>query len=317
MIIIYYYLIKDIDRPIIIVINNERKKEMAEKVITVNPNAKKIKTGAIIAVIIIVLLILIAASISIVPAGHKGVQLNMGAVTGTIYDEGINFKIPFIQSVEIIDTRVQKYESADNSSASKDLQTIVSSIAVNYRVDSSKVDQLYKNIGTNYENTVISPAISECIKSATSQYTAEELITKRGEVSELMKDTLQSKLDDKYILIDSFNVINFEFSEAFNTSIEEKQIAEQNALKAEYDLQRIKTEAEQTITEASGEAEAMKIKNEQITENIIMLEFINKWNGEMPLYYGGEGDLFFGLGNGIAVSETSTPESSNTSQTSE
>lgn len=291
----------------------ERKKQMAEKIITVNPNAKKIKIGIISALIIIFLIIIVSASISIVPAGHKGVQLNMGAVTGTIYNEGINFKIPFIQSVEIIDTRVQKYESNENSSASKDLQTIVSSIAVNYRVDSSKADLLYQNIGLNYTNTVISPAISECIKAATSQYTAEELITKRSEVSELMKNILQEKLKDKYIVVDSFNVLNFEFSEAFNTSIEEKQIAEQNALKAQYDLQRIKTEAEQTITKATGEAEAMRIKNQQVTENIIMLEFIKKWNGEMPLYYGGDKGLFFGL-DGLDVknssskpSDTSTP----------
>lgn len=270
---------------------------MAEKVITINPNAKKIRTIVITLVIVILLLIIIMASISIVPAGHKGVQLNMGAVTGTIYDEGINFKIPFIQSVEVVDTRVKKYESSDNSSASKDLQTIVSSIAVNYRVKSDKVDELYKNIGVNYENTVIAPAISECIKSATSQYTAEELITKRNEVSEVMKTTLQKKLDNKYIIVDSFNVINFEFSDAFNTSIEEKQIAEQNALKAQYDLQRIKTEAEQTITEASGEAEAMRIKNEQVTNNIIMLEFIKKWNGQMPQYYGGDGNLLMGIGD--------------------
>lgn len=283
---------------------------MAEnKVITINPNAKKIKTGIIIAVVAIVLIILAASSISIVPAGSKGVQMNMGAVTGTIYNEGINFKIPFIQSVEIIDTRVQKYESSDNASASKDLQTITSSIAVNFRVDSSKVDKLYQNIGTNYKDTVISPAISECIKAVTSQYTAEQLITKRSEVSEKMKTLLQEKLKDKYILIDSFNITDFQFSEAFNTSIEEKQIAEQNALKAQYDLERIKTEAEQTITEASGEAEAMKIKNDQITENIIKLEFIKKWNGEMPKYYGGDGNLFLGLDD----SETSKSGNSGTS----
>lgn len=280
---------------------------MAEnKVININPNAKKIKTGVIIAVVAIVLIILAASSISIVPAGNKGVQMNMGAVTGTIYNEGINFKIPFIQSVEIIDTRVQKYESSDNASASKDLQTITSSIAVNFRVDSSKVDKLYQNIGTNYKDTVISPAISECIKAVTSQYTAEQLITKRSEVSEKMKTLLQEKLKDKYILIDSFNITDFQFSEAFNTSIEEKQIAEQNALKAQYDLERIKTEAEQTITEASGEAEAMKIKNNQVTDNIIKLEFIKKWNGEMPKYYGGDGNLFLGLDDG----ETSKPSTS-------
>ena len=283
---------------------------MAEnRVITINPNAKKIRTGIIIAVVAIVLIILAASSICIVPAGSKGVQMNMGAVTGTIYNEGINFKIPFIQSVEIIATRVQKYESSDNASASKDLQTITSSIAVNFRVDSSKVDKLYQNIGTNYKDTVISPAISECIKAVTSQYTAEQLITKRSEVSEKMKTLLQEKLQDKYILIDSFNITDFQFSEAFNTSIEEKQIAEQNALKAQYDLERIKTEAEQTITEASGEAEAMKIKNNQITENIIKLEFIKKWNGEMPKYYGGDGNLFLGLDD----SETSKSGNSSTS----
>ncbi|MDD6489260.1 MAG: prohibitin family protein [Clostridia bacterium] len=280
---------------------------MAEnKVININPNAKKIRTGVIIVVVAIVLIFLAASSISIVPAGNKGVQMNMGAVTGTIYNEGINFKIPFIQSVEIIDTRVQKYESSDNASASKDLQTITSSIAVNFRVDSSKVDKLYQNIGTNYKDTVISPAISECIKAVTSQYTAEQLITKRSEVSEKMKTLLQEKLQDKYILIDSFNITDFQFSEAFNTSIEEKQIAEQNALKAQYDLERIKTEAEQTITEASGEAEAMKIKNNQVTDNIIKLEFIKKWNGEMPKYYGGDGNLFLGLDDG----ETSKTETS-------
>lgn len=280
---------------------------MAEnKVININPNAKKIKTGVIIAAVAIVLIVLLGSSISIVPAGNKGVQMNMGAVTGTIYNEGINFKIPFIQSVEIIDTRVQKYESSDNASASKDLQTITSSIAVNFRVDSTKVDKLYQNIGTNYKDTVISPAISECIKAVTSQYTAEQLITKRSEVSEKMKTLLQEKLKDKYILIDSFNITDFQFSEAFNTSIEEKQIAEQNALKAQYDLERIKTEAEQTITEASGEAEAMKIKNNQVTDNIIKLEFIKKWNGEMPKYYGGDGNLFLGLDDG----ETSKPSTS-------
>ena len=231
---------------------------------------------------------------SIVPAGHKGVTLNMGAVTGAVMNEGINFKIPFVQSAEVIDVRVKKYESKDNSSASKDLQTIKSSIAVNYRIDQDHVADLYQNIGMSYESTVINPAISECIKSVTSRYTAEELITKRTEVSDEMKKFLQTKLGEKYILVDSFNIVNFDFTDAFNTAIEEKQIAEQNALKAKYDLERIKTEAEQAVTKAKGEAEAMKLKNEQISQNIIYLEFINKWDGKMPTYYGSD-NLFLGL----------------------
>lgn len=265
-----------------------------KKVININPNAKKTRALIIAIVIVVAVAILLIASVTIVPAGHKGILMNMGAVTGEVMDEGLNFKIPFVQSVQIIDVRMQKYESSDNSSASKDLQTIKSSIAVNYRIDESKAAELYKTIGMNYESTVISPAISECMKAVTSQYTAEELIIKRNEVSAAMKEFLQDKLKDKYIIVDSFNVVNFDFSEAFNTAIEEKQIAEQNALKAKYDLERIKTEAEQDVTKAKGEAEAMKLKNQQISQSIIYLEFIEKWDGKMPTYYGAD-NLFFGI----------------------
>ena len=268
--------------------------EEGKKVFTVNPNGKKVKIIVGVCVALLLIVAISIASITIVPAGHKGVTLNMGAVTGAVMNEGINFKIPFVQNAEIIDVRVKKYESKDNSSASKDLQTIKSSIAVNYRVNQDHVADLYQKIGMSYESTVINPAISECIKSVTSRYTAEELITKRTEVSEEMKNFLQKKLSEKYILVDSFNIINFDFTDAFNTAIEEKQIAEQNALKAKYDLVRIKTEAEQAVTKAKGEAEAMKLKNEQISQNIIYLEFIDKWDGKMPTYYGSD-NLFLGL----------------------
>lgn len=276
-----------------------------KKVITINPNAKRIKTIVIVCVITVLVAIVGFASITIVPAGHKGVTMNMGAVTGAIMNEGVNLKIPFVQSAEIMDVRVQKYESKDNSSASKDLQTINSSIAVNYRIDQDHVADLYQNIGLSYESTVISPAISECIKSVTSRYTAEELIMKRTEVSEEMKKSLQNKLSEKYIFIDSFNIVNLEFSEAFNKAIEEKQIAEQNALKAKYDLERIKTEADQAITKAKGEAEAMKLKNEQISSNIIYLQFIEKWDGKMPTYYGSD-NLFLGLDMSQAKNDKNT-----------
>lgn len=287
-------------------VNTDAQEGSTVKVKTPSKNGKTrlLVTLAIIAVIVIVLLI---SSITQVPAGSKGVLLNMGAVSGKVYNEGIAFTIPFIQEIQVIDTRVKKLEIENNSSASKDLQTITSSIAVNYRVNSDSVCDLYQNIGMEYESTIISPAISECIKSVTSQFTAEELITKRSEVSEAMKKLLQEKLKDKYIIVDSFNITNFEFSEAFNSAIEEKQIAEQNALKAKYDLERIQTEAEQEITKAKGEAEAMKIKNEQLSDKILYLEYISKWDGKMPTYYGSD-NLFLGLD----VSESSSNNANNT-----
>lgn len=168
-------------------------------------------------------------------------------------------------------------------------------MALNYRVDGASVDKLYKNLSLNYEDTIIAPAVNECIKSVTSQYTAEETITRRSEISGQMKEMIAERLKDKYIFVDSFNITDLTFSAAFDKAIEEKQVAEQNALKAKYDLERIKTEAEQAVIKAKGEAEAMEIKNAALSEAIIELEFLEKWDGHMPTYYGGDASLLLSL----------------------
>ena len=205
----------------------------------------------------IVALIVIINCFDIVPAGFKGVRLTMGAVNDIVLDEGLTFKIPFAQQIVHVDARVKKYTLEGETSASKDMQSITTNVALNYRVDGANVAELYKNLSLNYEDTIIAPAVSECIKSVTSQYTAEEAITRRSEISSQMKEMLKTRLEDKYIFVDSLNITDLTFSEAFDKAIEEKQVAEQNALKAKYDLERIKTEAEQAIIKAKGEAEAM------------------------------------------------------------
>ncbi len=243
----------------------------------------------------LVLLVAAFSCFDIVPAGFKGVKLTMGAVDGTVLDEGLSFKIPFVQSIVHVDARVKKYTVEGETSASKDMQSITTNVAVNYRVDGENVDALYQNLSLNYEDTIIAPAVSECIKSVTSQYTAEEAITRRSEISAQIKETLKERLADKYIFVDSLNITDLTFSAAFDKAIEEKQVAEQNALKAKYDLERIKTEAEQAVIQAQGEAEAMQIKNEALSDSIIELEFLEKWDGKMPTYYGGDADLLLSL----------------------
>lgn len=243
----------------------------------------------------IVLLIVAVGCFDVVPAGYKGVKVTMGAVDDVVLNEGLAFKLPFAQSIVHVDARVKKYTVEGETSASKDMQTITTNVAVNYRVDGAKVDELYKNLSLNYEDTIIAPAVSEGIKAVTSRYTAEEIITNRSEISGQIKELLKNQLEDKYIFVDSINIIDLTFSEAFDRAIEEKQVAEQNALKAEADLKRIKTEAEQAVVKAQGEAEAMRIKNEALTDSIIELEFLNKWDGHMPTYYGGDADLLLSL----------------------
>lgn len=257
---------------------------MAETVVV---NGKK--TGKIIGGVIAAAAVLIVAlnSFTSVEAGHSGVVLTFGKVSETVLSEGLHVKIPFIQQIIQIDNRVLKAE-VDCSSASKDLQTVSSTIALNYRVRNEASAKIYKEVGMSYENVIINPAIQECVKAVTAKYTAEQLITERQIISDQMKDLLNEKISSYGLELEIFNIISFEFTAEYNAAIEAKQTAQQNALKAEQDLQRIKVEAEQTVAQAQAEAEAYRLKSEQITPQMIAMEYIDKWDGKLPAVAGGD-----------------------------
>jgi regulator of protease activity HflC (stomatin/prohibitin superfamily) len=259
-------------------------------IINVNPGGKRTAKIVIGVVIAILAIIVLTQSISIVSAGHTGVVLTFQQVQGTVLSEGLHFKIPFAQQVVQVDNRVQKAE-ATCSSASKDLQTISSVIAVNYKVLNDSSASVYKNIGRNYVDVIITPAIQESVKSVTARYTAEELITKRQQVSEEMREELKVKISSYGIEIQVFNIISFDFSAEYNAAIEAKQTAQQNALKAEQDLQRVKVEAEQTVARAQAEADSYKLKSQEITPEILLMNYIDKWDGKLPTMVTGDGSV--------------------------
>jgi Membrane protease subunits, stomatin/prohibitin homologs len=239
---------------------------------------------------------------TVVQAGHTGVRVTLGSVDSIALSEGLHMRIPFSQSIKQVDNRIQKLE-AESASASKDLQTIHSKIAVNYRVNQTSSATLYKNVGVDYSNIIISPAIQEVVKAITAKHTAEELITKRQSASIEMKDFLAEKVKTYGIIVDNFNIVNFEFSEEFNKAIESKQTAQQLALKAEQDLARVKIEAEQQITKAKAEAESLKAQKLEITPELLQLRQIEvmkeKWDGKMPttvyIGNGNESTTLFGI----------------------
>ena len=257
---------------------------MAETVVV---NGKK--TGKIVGGVIAAAAVLIVAlnSFTSVEAGHSGVVLTFGKVSEAVLSEGLHVKIPFIQQIIQIDNRVLKAE-VDCSSASKDLQTVSSTIALNYRVRNEASAKIYKEVGMSYENVIINPAIQECVKAVTAKYTAEQLITERQIISDQMKELLNEKISSYGLELEIFNIISFEFTAEYNAAIEAKQTAQQNALKAEQDLQRIKVEAEQTVAQAQAEAEAYRLKSEQITPQMIAMEYIDKWDGKLPAVAGGD-----------------------------
>lgn len=278
---------------------------MSEIIDVKNKKAGKI-AGGIIALIIVIIVAL--SAFTTVDAGHTGVVLTFGEVSNTVLAEGLHVKIPFIQQVVQMDNRVQKAE-VDCSSASKDLQTVSSTIALNYRVRNESSAELYRNVGPNFEAIIVAPAIQECVKAVTAKYTAEQLITERQIIGDQMKELLDDKISSYGLEIEIFNIISFEFTAEYNAAIEAKQTAQQNALKAEQDLQRIKVEAEQTIAKAQAEAEAYRLKSEQITPQMIAMEYIDKWDGKLPAVAGGDSSSML-IDISEMISEMEKPESS-------
>lgn len=259
--------------------------------VNITPEGKTVKKIVIAVIAILAVIIIGFSCFSIVSPGHTGVVVTLGKVSDKVLEEGIHFKLPFVSSVEQIDNRVLKTEVESNA-ASKDLQTISSKVSINYRVNRASSAEIYKNVGSDFTNVIVNPAIQECVKSIAAKYTAEQLITNRAVVSTEMEESISQKINPYGLSIEVFNIVNFDFSEEFNKAIEAKQTAQQAALKAEQDLARIKVEAEQTVEKARAEAEAYKLKNEQITDKVIMMEFIDKWDGELPKVASDAGALF-------------------------
>ena len=223
----------------------------------------------------IVIIVLLLGSFRLVPAGNVGVVTRFGAVNRVVYP-GVVFKIPLVEGVTEMDTRTQK-DQVDAEAASKDLQTIHSTIAVNYHLEGAKAVDVFQNIGVDYQDKVIAPAIQEAFKAITAKYTAEELITQRELLRQQGQDSLTKKLKPYHIIVDNFNIVNFDFSVDFNNAIEQKQVAQQN-------LERAKIEAETAVTQAQGQANAQKVLKDSgsLTPEYLQFLAVQKWDGKLP-----------------------------------
>ena len=198
----------------------------------------------------------------VIGAGERGVVMNFGAVQKEILNEGLHIRMPIMQKVVIMNVQVQKGEGQGDA-ASKDLQQVTTNVAINYHLDPLKVAHVYQTIGTfdQVGQRIILPAVSESVKAA-AQYTAEELISKRQEVREKIRQLLLIRLAVYGVIVDDFSIVNFAFSREFSNAIESKTTAEQLKLKAERDLERIRIEAEQKILQAQAEAESLRLQKE-------------------------------------------------------
>ena len=229
----------------------------------------------------------------IVDAGTRGVVMNFGAVQDTVLEEGFHFILPVAQKVQIVDVRIQKSQT-EVDAASKDLQQISSTIALNFHIIPDRANIVFQELGPAYKERIIDPAVQEMLKAVAARYTAEELITKREQVKNETKELLEKRLLESNIRVVDFSIVNFAFSTIFTAAIEAKQEAEQFVGKATRDLQRIEIDAKQKVAAARAEAEALKIQREVLSKDLIelrrieaSLKAIDKWDGRMPSVTGG------------------------------
>ncbi len=282
----------------------------------------KVAGGKVVltAIIAIIVLSVVLGAVVVVPAGHTGVVMTLGRVSDIVLQEGMHFKIPFAQQVIFINNRIVKLE-VETQAFSKDLQTVSAKLAVNYRVDKGMSQTIYRNVGNAYESVILVPAVHEVLKAVVAEYTASTLVAARSTVSVELDNNMKEKLANSGIVVEDFNIIDWDFSDEYIAAIEQKQVAEQNLIKtrteqeqavviaeatakqqviaaqaaAEAAVIEAEAKAKQIAVEAEAQAEANRKLAESLNQTLIDYETINKWDGKLPTVQTGDGGALIGV----------------------
>lgn len=284
-----------------------------------NSAIKKLIGGCVAGLIVLIGLF---STFTTVNTGTTGVKVWLGEVQNETLDEGFHLKVPLLCSVVEMSNKVQKID-VEADATSKDLQSIISTLSINYHLAPESSASMYQRVGQNYEDTLLQPAIQEATKNVMAQYRAEQLITERSNVGAQVLEAIAAKVKEYGILIDKFNITNFSFSKAFDEAIEQKLVAEQNKIKAQTENEQRVAAAEADAAEqkakAEGEAEAIKAKanaeaeaikakadaeaeankkiNESLSKDLIDYKQIEQWDGKVPVISGSGSNLLLDAGD--------------------
>jgi prohibitin 1 len=224
--------------------------------------------------------------------GERGVVMQFGKVQDRILDEGIHLKMPFITSVKTLSVRVQKTD-IEVPAGTQDLQTINTTLSLNWHIDPTRINTIYQQIGDEdaIRDRIIIPALTEVLKAATPKRTAEDILRKRDEIKAEVDGKIKERLATYGVIVDDASLVNVSFSPEFAKAIEEKQIAEQDAKRADYISQRAAKEAQAEVNRAKGQAEAQRLLRQTLTPELLQKQAIEKWNGQFPTVMAGDGAL--------------------------
>ena len=256
----------------------------------------------VLCVALVIGLIIFFASTTIVSTGHIGVVTLYSKVQDRYLDAGFHFITPFVEDVHDIDIRTQKYSNTVEGSA-KDLQIVNITLSINYQIRPDKASKLYAEVGENYTDIILNPALQSGLKASIAKFTAEEMVTKRSEVATSITEELNTRLEE-YFIISAVNIENIGFTDEYNKAIEAKTTNQQKAEAEKAQLEIIKVQNEQKINTAEAEAKVRELQSKSVTEQSleqlrleIQREMIQKWNGQLPTYMlGDDTNALFNMG---------------------
>lgn len=234
------------------------------------------------AIVAIVVLIIFFGSFYVVGVGQVGVIFNQATGRTKSVQSGFSLKMPIVDQLNVFDIRTQRID-IEEECASKDLQLVRMKTVINYHLDYTKVNEIFTKVGRDYSSKVIVPVTNEIAKSLVSQYTVENIIVKRAELKDAIEEALRIKLKEYFVVIESVNLVNVEFTPEFNRVVEAKQIEEQKIKTAEYKKMQAAQNKEAVILEAEGESRRQELIRATVNPQIVSLEWIKKWDGKLPV----------------------------------
>lgn len=252
------------------------------------------RMGIVVAVVIFAIAFVAVGGLPwyTIDQGERGVMTSFGKTSPDPLQPGLGFKWPIVQAVHTYPVRVQVH-SAPASSASKDLQQVDTTIAVNYHFDPEDVVKIYGKLSSDFEAVIIDPNVQDAVKNATAQFTAPELIQQRPNVEALISGRLKEELGDYYIVVDGVRIVNFAFSQQFEDSIEAANTAKQQLLQAQTQKQISQVQADMVVISATAKAQEFELQGKALKDNpdVATIKFIEKWNGVLPVYSAGGSGL--------------------------
>ena len=247
-------------------------------------------SSAIAGILLVFAVLLGFNSFVVINPGEAGVVSVLGKATDGALLEGFHFRPPLISKVDVYDVTVQKFE-VPAQSATKDLQDLNASFAINFRLDPNKIVDVRRTQGTleNIVSKIIAPQTQEAFKTAAALRTAEQSITQRSELKRDFDSALKERLSKYDVIVLDTSVVNIRFSPDFAKAVEEKQVAEQRAQRAVYVAQEAEQEAQTDINRAQGRAEAQRLLAETLKAQggdlVLQKEAIEAWRSggaQMP-----------------------------------